>query len=484
MLTESAIIAAAAGALGLLLSLWAAPLLLSCQPASLPLDLNVSVDLRVVAFTTLISVITGLAFGLAPALQYSKVGLAGRLKEGSLQTGAAKSRLRSALVIVQVTACVVLLVGASVCLRSLLNARSIDPGFETRDAVAAGINVSTFGYDEARGRAFYAHLLQDVRALPGVQHASLADHLPLGQVTRMDGIEIDGIEAPAGPSGRPQLSVDTAVVAPDYFAAMGIPILKGRGFSDDDNANVPAVVVINQEMADRFWPRQDPIGQFVQLAGPRDTRTRARIVGLVKTGKYQSLGEDAKPFFYRSLLQGYEPGVQLIVRTDGGVPILGSLRQELRTLDPRVALVGVETLEQHMQLPLFPARAAGLLLGMFGLLALLLAVVGLYGVISYAVAQRTQEIGVRMALGARRSDVVGLVLGQGLRLTAIGMAIGTLGALGVTRVLGSLLYGVSPTDPLSFVAVAVLLMLVAIAAAYLPARRATRVDPIRTLRAE
>jgi predicted permease len=265
---------------------------------------------------------------------------------------------------------------------------------------------------------------------------------------------------------------------------MGIPILKGRGFSDKDDGTAPAVIVINQEMADRFWPRQDPVGQFVTLSGPRDTRTRAQIVGLVKTGKYQSLGEDAKPFFYRSLLQGYEPGVQLIVRTDRGAPILGPLRQELRTLDPRVALVGVETLEQHMQLPLFPARAAGLLLGLFGLLALLLAVVGLYGVIAYSVAQRTQEIGVRMALGARPSDVVGLVLGQGLRLTSIGMAIGALGALGVTRVLGTVLYGVSPTDPLSFAAVAVLLMLVAVAAAYVPARRATRVDPMRTLRAE
>jgi len=242
--------------------------------------------------------------------------------------------------------------------------------------------------------------------------------------------------------------------------------------------------VINQQMAERFWPHQNPIGQFVSLMGPRDSRTRAEIVGVVKTGKYQSLGEDPKSFFYRPLLQEYQPGVQLIVRTAGDTPIVDALRREVRAIDPRMALVGVETLEQHMQLPLFPARAAGLLLGLFGGLALTLAVVGLYAVMSYSVSQRTREIGVRVALGAKQFDVLRLVIGQGLKLTLGGLALGLVGAIAVTRVLSNVLYGISPTDPVSFLAVSVSLMLVAIAASYVPARWATRVDPIRALRSD
>jgi predicted lysophospholipase L1 biosynthesis ABC-type transport system permease subunit len=242
--------------------------------------------------------------------------------------------------------------------------------------------------------------------------------------------------------------------------------------------------MINQQMANRFWPHQNPVGQFITVMGPNATRRRAEIIGVVKTGKYQSLGEDPTPFFYRSLLQEYQPGVQLVVRTAGDVSVLGALRQEVRTLDPRMALVGVETLEQHMQLPLFPARAAGLLLGLFGLLALTLAVVGLYGVMSYSVSQRTREIGVRMALGARRLDVIRLVLGQGLRLTLMGMGIGIVGSLALTWVLSSVLYGISPTDPVSFLAVAAMLTMVALAASYVPARWATRVDPMQALRSE
>lgn len=484
MLTESVLIASIAGAIGLLLSLWAAPLLLSLMPASLPLGVRVSPDIGVLAFTLLASAATGILFGLAPALRQSKGNQVDNLKDGAEHGGSSRSKLRNALVVAQVTACVVLLVGASLCLRSLLNARSIDPGFDTRHAVAAGLNVDPFGYDESRGRTFYARLLEHVRALPGVRAASLIDHLPLGQTTRMQGIEIDGYETPRGPSGMAGLAIEMALVGPDYFDAMGIPVLSGRSFKTTDDLSAPPVIMVNQQMADRFWPHQNATGQFVNIMGPRDTRTRAQIIGVVKTGKYQSLGEDPKPFFYRPLLQDYQAGVQLIVRTAGDTPIGDGLRHEVRALDPRLALVGVETLEQHMQLPLFPARAAGFLLGLFGALALTLAVVGLYGVMSYSVAQRTREIGVRIALGARRIDVVRLVLSQGLRLTLIGIGIGVAGSLALTRVLSSVLYGISPTDPISFLAVAVVLTMVATAASYMPARWATRVDPMRTLRSE
>jgi putative ABC transport system permease protein len=483
MLTESALIAALAGGLGLLLSLWATPILVSMKPASLPIAVNVSTDIAVLAFTLVASMLTGIAFGLAPALQQSAFRQAADLKEGSQGGGLARSRLRSALVIAQVAACVVLLVGASLCVRSLYNARSIDPGFDTKHAVAASLNVETFGYDAARGKTYYAALLERVRSLPGVAAAAYADHLPLGQMMRMEGFEPDGYGSSES-SRMPHLAFDDAIVSPGYFEAIGTPILRGRGFTDQDDESSPTVIVINQQMADRFWPRQDPTGRFVTLFGPGESRVRAQIVGVAKTGRYQSLGEDPKPFFYRCLLQSYEPGRQIVVRTAGDTPILPALRETVRSLDSRMALIGAETLEQHMQLPLFPAKAAGFFLALFGLLALGLALVGLSGVMAYAVSQRTHEIGVRMALGARPRDVLRLVLSQGLRLTLIGLGLGLTVALLGTRVLSTVLYGVEPTDPLSYGAVIALLTLAALLASYVPARWATRVEPMRALRTQ
>jgi putative ABC transport system permease protein len=484
MLTESAVIAIVAGALGLLLSLWATPLLLSLKPASVPILLDVSTDVRVLTFTLAASMLTGLAFGLVPALQQSRFGEAADLKDGGHGAGAARSRLRNALVIAQVAACVFLLAGASLCMRSLSNASSIDPGFDTRHAVAASLNLEPFGYDAARGQAFYGSLLDRVRALPGVRAAAYADHLPLGQMTRMEGVAPDGYDAPAGPNGPVLPAIDVALVSPGYFDAIGTPIVAGRGFTNGDNAGAPPVIVINERMAERFWPHQDAVGRFVTLSGPNKTRVRAEVVGVAKTGRYSSLGEDPKPYFYRSLLQSYEPGVGLIVRTEGDAPILDAVRHEVRGLDSRLALTGAETLEQHMQLPLFPARAAGLLLGLFGFLALALAIVGLYGVMSFAVSQRFREIGVRMALGARPRDVLGLVVWHGLRLTLIGLVLGLALAAAGTRVLSNVLYGITPTDPLSYGAVIVVLALAALLASYVPARWATRVDPIRALRTQ
>ena len=474
-LTEGLVIALLAGTAGLLLSLWATPMLWSLRPASLPLALNVSPDLRVLLFTLIASLLTGVAFGIVPALQQSRVHHVASLKDGSLQGGSSRSRLRHGLVVAQVTACLVLLIATGLCLRSLRNAGSIDPGFDSRDAVSASLNVAAFGYDEHRGRAYYAALLERVGALPGVRAASLADHLPLSSVTRMEPVEIDG---------TPEIPMDVALVAPGYFEAMGTPLLRGRDFSRQDDQSAPRVVVINQQMADRFWPGRDPIGQFVTLHGPDRSRTRARIIGVARTGKYQSLGEDPKPFFFRSLLQDYQPGVQLVVRAQGSVPIVPALAEVVRTLDPAMALVGVETLEEHLQVPMFPARAAGLLLGMFGAVALTLAIVGLYGVVAYSVSQRTVEIGVRMALGARPGDIVRMVVWQGVRLTLIGMGIGLALALGVTRVLSSVLYGISASDPITFGGVAAALAAVALLASYVPARWAARVEPIRALRAD
>jgi predicted permease len=474
-LTEGLLLAGIAGATGLLLSAWSTPLLWSLRPASLPLALNLSPDIRVLLFTVVASLLTGVAFALAPALQQSKVDYVGSLKDGSPQGGSARSRLRHGLVITQVAACLVLLVGTGLCLRSLLNAGSIDPGFDMRQAVSASLDVGAFGYDEARGKAYYAALLERVRALPGVRAASLVDHLPLSQVMRMEGVEING----ASP-----VAIDNAVIAPGYFEAMATPLLRGRGFTEQDSETSPAVVVINEAMAARYWPGQDAVGQHVTLLGPHDSRRRAEIIGVARTGKYRSLGEDPRPFFYRSLLQGYEPGVQLVVRSQADASIVRALVEAARNVDPRMPLVGVQTLEEHLQVPLFPARAAGLMLGMFGGLALTLAVVGLYGVIAYSVSQRRVEIGVRMALGARPRDIVRLVVWQGLRLTIAGMAIGLALALGVTRVLSSVLYGIGASDPLTFAGVTLALAAVAALASYVPARWAARVEPIRALRSQ
>jgi predicted permease len=484
-LTESILIAGIAGALGLALTQWAAPLLLALKPVSLPVSIDISPDLRVLIFTVLASLFTGIIFGLVPALYGSKTDLVANLREGSQQGGSTKSRLRSFLVVGQVTASMVLLVGAGLCLRSLLNARSIDPGFDTRNAVAASINVETFGYSETQGKLFYRELLQQVRALPGVRSAALTFHLPLGQFIRMEPVSIEGRPSDTKPGEVSDPVVDVGIVSPGYFEAMGVALLRGRGFTELDTDSAPRTVVINQVMADRFWPHQDALGKFVNLFRPDRSLVRAQVVGITKTGKYQSLAEEPKPFLYRCMLQDYEPGVQLIVRAQGDTAqIISGLRHQVQQLDSRMALVGVETFDHHMQLPLFPAQAAGIVLGTFGLLGMILAVLGLYSVIAYSVSQRTREVGVRMALGARESDVLQLVVWQGLRLTLIGVGLGLVGAFAITRVLSSLLYGISATDPISFFSVALLLIAAALLASYIPARRATRVDPMIALRYE
>ncbi len=482
-LTESVLIAGLAGAVGLAVAAWAAPLLVSLKPAALPISMEVSVDARVLIFTVIASILTGIIFGLAPALRSSKFDLVTNLKDGAAQGGAIRSRVRSLLVVSQVSVCVVLLVGAGLCLRSLLNARSIDPGFDTRRALAATLDLQPFGYTPDQGTAFYGRLLERVRILPGVRSASLADHLPLGQFMRMEPASVDS-QSPSNPKdfGFP---VEVALVAPHYFDAMGIPLQRGRDFAVSDNASAPKVVIINQTMASRYWPHQDAVGNFVTMMAPGGGRYRAQIVGIAKDGKYQTLGEPAKPFIYRCLLQDYQPRFQLIVRTAGDeLPLRAAIQRQLSQLDSRLVLTGTETLAQHMQLPLFPAQAAGWVLGALGALALLLTVSGLYGVISYSASLRTHEIGVRMALGAGRGEVLRMVILQGLKLTSVGVAIGALGALGVTRVLGSLLYGISPTDPISFGSVVLLLLATALVASYVPARRTTQVDPLVALRCE
>jgi predicted permease len=484
-LTESVLLGCFGGVAGLLLAAIAAPLLLRLKPPGIPVSLEIPVDWRVLTFTLAVSVLTGVIFGLAPALRASRLDLVSSLKEGTSASGQGKSRLRSVLVTVQVSVCLVLLIGAGLCLRSLANAQSIDPGFDVNNALVASLDVEAFGYHEVRGRAFYKDLLDRVAALPGVRAVSLADMLPLGTANRTEGVTIE--DSPAPRPGEPGPVVDDVFVAPGYFRAVGIPMLRGRDFTARDIKGAPRVVIINDAMAARFWPHQDPLGRHVIMGGQEDPggRQASEVIGVVKTGKYRTLGEDPLPFMYKPYWQNYVPQVRLVVRTQADpASVIAGMRGAVQALDPNLAPYDVETLKQLMLLPLFPAHATGLLLGVFGGLALLLATMGLYGVISYVVAQRTREVGIRMALGARRTDVFKLVLGNGMKLTLTGVVIGLAGALAVTRLLGSLLYGIRPTDFVTFAGVSLFLAGIAFFASYIPARRATRVNPITALRHE
>jgi len=471
-LTESLLLSSMGGTVGFFFAWFAVPPLLALKPASLPVRIDVPIDWRVLAFTLLLALAMGVVVGMAPALRSSSVELVPALKGEASFGGLRRSWLRSALVVVQVSVCLLLLIGAGLCVRSLLNARSIDPGFDTRHTVIAQVDPGSLGYSESKRRTFYQQVLGRLGALPGVSSTSFTAYLPLGTARRTQAFVI----------GQHEASLEAMYVGPAFCRTMGIPLLRGRDFAAADAAASPKPVIINEAMARRFWLGQDPIGKI--LGFPDDKTHRGLVIaGVVKTGKYHTLSEGPQPVIY--LPADSEWHATLLIRTEGDPKgLLASVRREVQALDPDAVPIDLETMQQYMALPLFPAHTTGLLLGAFGILALVLAVTGLYGVISYAVSQRTHEIGIRMALGAERRDVLRLVVGQGLGLTLIGVAIGLAGAFAATRALSSLLYGISPTDPVTFLGVSFLLTAVALLACYIPARRAVKVDPMVALRYE
>jgi predicted permease len=480
-LAESVLLACLSGGLGWLLARWTAPLLLSFIPSALPLRFAVSPDYHVFGFTLLVSLLAGLMFGLAPAWQGTRIDLTTSLKDGTSGGGIRKSRLRSLLVVGQVAVCSLLLLGGGLCLRSLLHAQSIDIGFETGNRLVATIDLSSLGYSEAKGKAFFNNLIERTRAIPGVESASLTSHLPLGTVSWGETFNIEGRQSPNGESG---FDVNAMSVGPDYFKAMGTAVLRGREFTNRDTEGAPQVVVINEEMARRFWPDRDPVGAVITM-GHGKNEERSEIVGVVKNGKYRTLGEQPRLFLYHSFLQGYYARATLVAKTSGDPSsALTAVRREIGALDPNVAPTQIGTLRDHMAFALFPARIVGVLLSIFGFLALVLALAGLSGLIAYSVSQRTHEIGIRMALGAGTRDVLKLVIGEGMLLTLIGLTIGVGAAFGLTRFLSDLLYGMSAIDPLTFGAIALLLIGVALVACWIPARRATKVDPMVALKCE
>ncbi len=482
LLTESMLLAMLGGAFGLLVVLWLTDLpLWFSLPTPVPIALDFSPDARVLLFALCFSILTGLIFGIAPALQATRADVLPALKDESATASFTSRRfsLRNLLVVAQVAISLMLLVGAGLFLRSLGNAQSIDVGFQADNVLVMTPEVSIQGYSEAKGTEFYRQLVERVGTLPGVEAVSLAEMIPLGFSSQRGSVEIEGRESQPGEDNEYNFNT----VTPGYFDTMNIKLAAGRDFTDADREGAPGVVVVNEAFARLFWPNQNPLGKRLSREGAEGPFLE--VVGVARDAKYNTLGEDTLPFFYQPFWQNYRSEMTLQVRTAGDPrAMLTPVREQIRLLDKNLPVSNVRTLNEHLNGTLLLPRIGAGLLGAFGVLALLLASIGLFGVMSFSVARRTREIGIRMALGARGADVLRLVLFEGMTLVIVGVCVGLAASFALTRVMTSLLYGVSATDPLTFAGVALLLASVALVASYIPARRASKVDPMVALRYE
>jgi len=477
LLTESLLFSAVAGAAGLLLAFVAVK---GASRITLPIDIPHSFDFtintHVLLFSMGVALAAGILFGLAPALQASRPDLVTSLKGEISAEGVRGSRTSRILVMGQMALSFVLLVCAGLFIRNLRASTEVDKGFDSNNVLLAAMDPGLQGYDRERSDQFYRELLDRVRAYPGVTVAALGEQVPLGFSSSDNSVEIPGYV----PTPEERMSIRYNRVSPGYFQAMGIPILQGRGFEETDDADAPGVIIVNQHFADRFWPGEDPLGKQVNTAGMERS-----VIGVVSTGKYGSLGEAPQDFQYFPLAQSWGSGTYLHVRTTGDPEALvAPVRAMVRELDPNLPIYDVKTMNNHMGIALMPARLAGIVLGVFGILGLALASVGIYGVMAYSVAQRTREIGIRVAIGADRDAVTRMVIRQGLRLVGVGAGVGLLGALGASQVIKSLLITGQGIDPVSFIGVPLILAAVALVATYLPARKAATVDPVRALKYE
>jgi macrolide transport system ATP-binding/permease protein len=480
LMTESVMLSLAGGIFGVLV---AAAINRIVQRVDYPIDIalvfDLRIDWRVLSFTLGLSVLTGMLFSLIPALQSSKPELVPALKDETSMAGFRRSRLRNTLVVAQITLSLVLLISAGLIVRSLQEAQRMRPGFNPENAVAFSFDVGLQGYDETKGRALQKQALERIQALPGVESAALVDNIPLSLNYNNSTIYIEG--QPPTPTAQLPLAIPSSV-SPDYFRTMGIA-LRGRDFTDREEKTENRVAIVNETFAKKFFPGQDPIGKRFNFSGA--DKPFWEIIGVCGDGKYNSLGEEPKAALFRPQWRDYSTAVSLVARTKGDPKtVLAAMQREMRSLDPTLPLYGMKTLKDHMKIPLFPAKIAAGALGSFGVLALILAAVGIYGVMSYVVAGRTREIGLRMALGARTGNVRRLILRQGMSLALIGSVIGLGIAFATTRLLKSVLYGVEATDPTTFIGVTLLLTIVAMLACWIPALRASRVDPMVALRAE
>jgi predicted permease len=482
LLTESMLLALLGGVLGLLVAWWTVKLLVGFQPPVLfKLSLDLSIDGRVLAFTFLVSVLAGVLFGLAPALQATRPQLVPALKDEADAVGSRYRRfgLRNSLVVFQVAVSVVLLVGTGLFVRSLIVAQDIDPGFERERAAIMTIAPELAGYDRTRAENLFAELVERASVLPGVESATLVSHMPLGVAINTSELYVEG----GGTSPDDALGVDMTAVSPGYFETMAVPLLQGRDFTQQDDRSAPPVVIVSETAARRAWPGQNPVGKRVRIGGP-DSELR-EIVAVAQDTKVRTLGEEPRPYVYLPLRQNYRSILSLVVRT-GGDPenLLPVLQREALSLDESLPIMELKSMKRHLDIMLFAPRMGGTLLGIFGGLAVLLATMGLYGVVSHAAAQRTREVGIRVALGARPMDVVRVVTEQAMILVGVGTAIGLALGFLATRPLGGYLYGVDASDPTTFIAVALTLGAVAFLATLVPALRAARLDPVAALRRE
>ncbi|MDP9120404.1 MAG: ABC transporter permease [Acidobacteriota bacterium] len=483
LLTESLLLAILSGALGLLIALAFTRLLVNFNPPlPVPLSLDFGLDLRVLLFTLVLAVATGLVCGLAPALQASRPELLSTLKDDAAMLGRSyrKLGLRNLLVVAQVVVSTVLLIGAALFLRSLGNAQSVDPGFTLRRGAVVDFSLGLGRkYNEEAGRGFLRQMVERVGALPGVRSAAVAGHLPLGVKIVSEKVLAEG-QPVSDDRHRPE--VDLVAVGPGYFETLGIPLVQGRAFGWHDDHDTPGVAIVNETAARHFWAGQTALGKRFKI-GKSDAWVE--VVGVARDGKYRTLGEEPQPFLYRPYLQSYSSSMTLIAATTvDEQETLRAVRRLLAEMDPNLPVFDFKTMSQHLGIMLFPARMGAWLLAAFGLLGLILASVGLYGVVSYSVSKRTREVGIRIAIGAHRRQILQLVLREGMVLVAVGLVIGVGCALAGSRLLTSLLYGIGANDPAAFVGVPVLLAAVALLAIAIPARRATRVDPVIALRYE
>src|SRR5688572_477672 len=483
LLTESLMLAMIAGTAGVVMAYWSMDLIMAfAPPVDMPLDLGLRMDGTTLLFAVGVSVITGVIFGLAPALQASSPQTITALKEEGRggSGGRTTGRLRNSLVVAQVAVCLVLLVGATLFLRSFIAAQSLSPGFDADRLVTASMDMFPSGYTGPRNKEFQRRALEAVRALPGVDSAAFGSRIPLGfGGNNSTTVAIDGYV----PRENEEIVLNYSTVSAGYFATMGIPIRAGREYTDADTLEAPRTVVISEAMARRYWKDGNALGKIVRFG-----TSPAEVVGIVADSKYASINERPLPQLFLSLARSEMSTLRLFVRTSGDPgPLVAEVRNAIRALDPNLPVYDARTVTEHMQVAVFAQRMAANLLGGMGVLALLLAAIGLYGVMAYAVSQRTQEMGIRLALGASPSSLLSMIVGQGMKLTTVGLVIGlalALAAFGSVGAVRALLPGISPLDPITFIAVPAVLALIAFLATWIPARRAGRVDPLVALRVD